>query len=103
MPESYNALRRYLDSDFPELFALVGYNMAFNGPVFVQQMDATLDTVTQFDTENVDGMCAFFLDKLRALKGLKPLNSESIYKRNYKMELEVRLARAANEVAPWKQ
>jgi hypothetical protein len=103
-PESYNALRRELVDHWPNLWnSPVQYMMWNNGPMFVQAMDLILDTVTQFDTENVDGICKKFLDELRVKRGLSRLHSPAEYNNNDQMELAVRLARAMHEVPPWKQ
>jgi len=103
MPESFNALRRELSEHWPNMWnSPLQYCMAFDGPRFVQLMDSALDTVTQFDSGDVDGMCKKFLDELRVKRGLSRLHNPSEYHNNNAMEQEVRLARAANEVAPWK-
>ena len=73
-PDSYNALRKYLHDEFPTLFALVGYPMAFDAPRFIELMDAALDTRTTFDSHKVDATCKKYLDLLRIKKGLKPLH-----------------------------
>lgn len=103
-PESYNALRRELMDYWPQFWnTSIQYFMWNNGPMFVETMDKVLDTVTQFDTENVDGICKKFLDELRVKRGLSRLHTHAEYQNNDQMELTVRLARAANEVPPWKQ
>lgn len=102
MPESYNALRRELHDNWPKLWEVSQWCMAFDGPSFVRIMDNALDMVTQFDTANVDGICKKFLDGLRAKRGLSALHSPSEYGNNTGMEEEVRLAREMNNIAPWK-
>ncbi len=103
MPDSYNALREELDKHWPTLFAGVGWFMAFDGPKFVEIMNATLDTLTQFDTDNVDGICKRYLDELRVKRGLTRLHNASEYHVNTTMEQAVREAREQADVAPWKQ
>ncbi len=101
-PESYNQLRKELHDNWPELWNQVGYDMAFNGPSFVEKMDGALGTITQFDSDNVAGMCARYLDELRVKRGLSRLHSQSAYGSNETMEAEVRIGRQMNEIAPWK-
>lgn len=101
MPESYNELRRELHDHWPETWKLCQFAMAFDGPAFVEFLDFTLDTVTQFDTDNVDGMCKKFLDQLRGKRGLSPLHTSDEYKNNNLMEKEVRDARDLANVPPW--
>lgn len=103
MPDSYNALREELSTYWPNLWnSPLQVYMWQDGPRFVSTLDSALDTVTQFDTANVDGMCKKFLDELRVRRGLSRLHNPSEYRNNNQMEKEVRNARAENEVAPWK-
>src|SRR6478752_2174354 len=81
-PEAYNALRKELEDNFPHLYQYVGNDMAFNAQRFIHKMDEALDTVTQFDSGNVDGICKRFLDELRKKRGLKPLHNASEYYHN---------------------
>lgn len=76
-PESYNALRRELHDNWPNLWQAVQYVMAYDGPVFVELMDAALDTKTTFDTATVGGICAKYLDLLRNKRGLSSLHRPS--------------------------
>ncbi len=92
-PESYNALRRELEENFPNLWVATQWAMAFNAQLFIQQMDEALDTVTQFDSGNVGGICKKFLDELRKKRGLLPIHNPHEYFHNQAMEDEVRLAR----------
>ncbi len=103
MPDSFNALRIELHDHWPTLWEGVQYFMAFDGPQFVEMMNATLDLLTQFDTDNVDGICKRYLDALRDKRGLSPLHNPSEYNVNTTMETNVLTARAENEEAPWKQ
>ena len=76
-PESYNALRIELYENWPELWKLVGWPMAFDAVKFCEFMDAALDTKTTFDTHTVDGICKKYLDLLRAKRGLSALHTPS--------------------------
>ena len=102
MPDSYNALRKELCENWHNLWQYVQYDMAFDGPSFVSKLDNALDFVTQFDTDNVDGMCKKFLDGLRKLRGVSPLHMKSEYENNTAMEQEVRLARELVNIPQWK-
>lgn len=72
-PDSYNALRLELYEQWPELWPLVGYYMAFDGPMFVEAMNAGLEVKVQFDTSKIDAICSFYLNELRKKRGLKPI------------------------------
>lgn len=72
-PESYNALRRELHGNWPNLWAAVSYNMAFNAGQFVHDMNDALGMRIQYDTQKVDATCTAFLNELRKLRGLSPL------------------------------
>ena len=74
MPESYNALRRELDEYYPNLFARVGYVMAFDASTFIEMMDAALDTKTTFDSDKVSAICHKYLNLLRNKRGLSSLS-----------------------------
>jgi hypothetical protein len=104
-PESYNALRRELEEYFPNLWnSPVQWAMWANAQLFIQIMDEALDTVTQFDSANVDGICKKYLDELRKKRGLLPLHNPHEYFHNQAMEDEVRLARDVHENSnPWTQ
>lgn len=103
-PESFNALRQEMEANYPNLWAFVGNDMAFNAQRFIHKMDEALDEVTQFDSGNVDGICKKYLDKLRAKRGLLPLHNPSEYFHNQEMEDQVRLARDVHEnVSPAKK
>lgn len=73
-PESYNALRRELDTYYPNLFASVGWPMANDAPTFIEMMDAALDTRTTFDTAKVDSICKKYLNLLRAKRGISAIH-----------------------------
>jgi hypothetical protein len=72
-PESYNALRIELDSNWPTLFKSVGYVMAFDAIRFIEIMDAALDTKTTFDSAKVDAICKKYLNLLRNKRGLSSI------------------------------
>jgi hypothetical protein len=72
-PESYNALRRELVANWPNLWAFTGYNMAFNAGQFVHDMNDALGMKIQYDTQKVDATCTAFLNELRKHRGLSPL------------------------------
>lgn len=72
-PESYNALRKEIYEEWPGLWPLVGWSMAFDGPQFVETMNTALETKIQFDSHKVDAMCIFFLNQLRAARGTSTL------------------------------
>ena len=69
-PPSFNALRTELSDNWPELFSKVGWCMAFDAPVFIEMMDAALDTKTTFDTAKVNSICLKYLNKLRNKRGI---------------------------------
>jgi hypothetical protein len=100
-PEAFNELRKELEGNFPTLWKYVGGDMANNAQRFIHKMDDALDLVTQFDSGNVDGICKRYLDKLRSLRGLKPLHNPSEYFHNQQMEDMVKAVRRSNEEAPW--
>jgi hypothetical protein len=72
-PESYNALRKELIENWPNLWAATGYNMAFNAGQFVHDMNDATGLRIQYDTQKVDATCTAFLNELRSLRGLSPL------------------------------
>ena len=49
--------------------------MAHDGPVFLELMDAALDTKTTFDTATVGGICAKYIDLLRNKRGLSSIHT----------------------------
>jgi trans-aconitate methyltransferase len=75
LPDSFNALRREMDENWPNLFKSVGWPMAFDAPTFIEMMDAALDTKTTFDTAKVDSICKKYLDLLRNKRGLSSLHT----------------------------
>lgn len=80
-PESYNALRRELEENWPTLFneynpeigMSLAYAMAFNSEVFIGAMNGALDLAEQYDSGNVDAICKSFLNALRVKRGLSRL------------------------------
>lgn len=73
-PESFNALREELDSHWPNLWAQVGYYMAFDAVIFIEMMDAALDTKTTFDSDKVSAICHKYLNLLRNKRGISSLS-----------------------------
>lgn len=73
-PESFNALRRELDENWPSLFELVGYAMVADGIRFIELMDAALDTRTTFDTAKVDAIAKKYLNLLRNKRGISSIH-----------------------------
>lgn len=69
-PESFNALRRELYENWPNLWLAVGYFMAMDASRFIELMDAALDTKTTFDTAKVDAISKKYLNLLRAKRGV---------------------------------
>lgn len=74
MPESFNALRRELMEEWPELWALVSYRMAYRAEEFVELMNEGLQMNQRFDTHNVNNICKAYLNKLRNNRGLSSIN-----------------------------
>jgi len=81
-PEEFNALRRELEQYWPAFFTSVnpefGYSpawaMVHNGPQFIGLMNGALDMDLQLDTENIAGICKAYLNKMRAMRGVSPIN-----------------------------
>lgn len=72
-PDSYNALRRELMEHWPEIWPLVGWYMANNGPQFVEMMNAGCQLKLQFDTNKVESICKTYLNFLRKKRGVSEL------------------------------
>ena len=81
-PESFNALRRELEANWPILFNEINpdtgtalcYDMVFNAPQFIGTLNGALDLTVQFDTGNIDNICKTFLNALRVKRGLSRLD-----------------------------
>lgn len=73
-PDSFNALRAELCTNWPTLFTRVGYVMAFDSVRFIELMDAALDLRTTFDSAKVDAICKKYLNALRAKRGLSKIH-----------------------------
>ena len=73
-PESYNALRREISEHWPDLWMLVGYNMAYKAEDFVATMNDALDLKVQFDGNKVGVTCSLYLNALRKLRGLTAIH-----------------------------
>lgn len=74
MPESYNALRKELVEEWPEIWPLVSYYMAFNAVQFVEAMNVGTGLKVQFDTTKVDSICKTYLNFLRKKRGVLELS-----------------------------
>lgn len=74
-PESYNALRVELYSNWRNLYEQVGWCMAFDAITFVEMMDAALDTKTTFDSDKVESICLKYLNLLRAKRGISGITT----------------------------
>ena len=64
-PPSYNALRKELCENWPELWKRVGWPMVFAAQVFVDTMNAALDMNEVLDSERVDAVCSSYLQELQ--------------------------------------
>lgn len=81
-PESFNALRRELEENWQNFFHLVNpeigmspaYAMVFDAPKFVGMCNGATDSVVQFDSQNIDGICKEFLNKFRAMRGVSAIH-----------------------------
>lgn len=69
-PESYNALRLELYENYPNLWNVVGYAMAFDAIRFIELMDAALDLKTTWDSAKVGAICHRYWNCLRMKRGL---------------------------------
>lgn len=72
-PDEYIALRKELVEHWPEIWILVGWLMAHNGPQFVDAMNAGLQMNLQFDTHKVGPICKKYLNRLRKQRGVSEL------------------------------
>lgn len=80
-PESFNALRRELEENYPTFFNSINpefgyspaYAMVFNGPQFVGFCNGALEMDVQFDSENIEEICKKFLNGFRQLRGVSPI------------------------------
>lgn len=81
-PEEFNALRRELEQYWPAFFGTINpefgfspaWAMVHNGPQFIGLMNGALDMDMQLDTENIAGICKAYLNKMRAMRGVSPIN-----------------------------
>ena len=76
-PESYNALRIEMHDNWPTLFQVVGWPMAFDSIMFIEMMDNALDCKTTFDSDKVSAICHKYLNLLRNKRGLSSLSYNS--------------------------
>lgn len=74
-PESYNALRRELYEEWPEIWPLVGWYMANNAQMFVNLMNEGTGLKLQFDTSKVESICLTYLNFLRNKRGVSNISS----------------------------
>lgn len=80
-PEEFNALRRELEENYQNFFLSVNPDvgmspaqaMVFDAPKFLGMCNGALDTVIQFDSENVAGICGELLNGFRKLRGVSPI------------------------------
>ena len=72
-PESYNALRKELVENWPNLWNTVGYWMAFDAIRFIELMDYALDVKTTWDSAKVGAICHRYWNELRAKRGLSKI------------------------------
>jgi len=70
MPESFNELRKEISTHWPNLWAQVGWPMAFAANIFVEQMNAALDMTLVLDSEKVDAICTEYLEALWKKRGV---------------------------------
>ena len=70
-PESFNALRSELVTNWPNLWALVGWPMAFSAGLFIERMNEALDLTVQLDSGKVDAICTEYLQALWKKRGFK--------------------------------
>lgn len=70
-PESFNALRSELCQNWPELWKLVGWPMAFAANIFIEQMNDALDLNVVLDSSKVDAICTEYLQALLKLRGVR--------------------------------
>jgi len=78
-PESYHALRKEMQQNFPTMWHTIGGALFWAPETFFGYMSEALETFIHFDTRNVDGLCKHVLDLLREKRGLKPLHSREEY------------------------
>lgn len=67
-PESYNALRKELVENWPEIWKVVGWFMAHDAPSFVEIMNEATQLRIQFDTDKVSWICDQYWKKLREMR-----------------------------------
>ena len=86
-PESFNQLRKVLERDHEDLWAKVGYYMAFDQAEFIELMNAELLCFV-LPEDGIDANCQKFLKELATRKGKPATKSlELIHKEatNFKM------------------
>lgn len=80
-PQSFNALRRFMEENYPVFFNTVNpdtgvstaYCMVNDAPQFIGLMNGAFDLAEQMDSDDIEGICKRFLDAARIKKGLSRL------------------------------
>lgn len=67
-PESFNQLRKKLSEEHEDLWARVGYYMAFDQLEFIMLMNKELDCIC-IPEQGIDVVCDKYLSALRTRKG----------------------------------
>lgn len=70
-PESYNQLRAEISRNWPSLWALVAWRMAYKAEEFVEYMNDALEMRLVFDTEKVSWICEQYLKELHKRRGVQ--------------------------------
>ena len=68
-PESYNALRSELVTNWPTLWQHVQWSMAYAAGLFIERMNDALDRNVAMDSHRVDAICTEYLQALRKKRG----------------------------------
>jgi hypothetical protein len=79
VPESFHALRREMQVNYPETWRTIGGALFWAPETFFGYICEALDIFIQFDTRNVDGMCKKALDAFREKRGLTALHQPHEY------------------------
>ena len=68
LPESFNQLRKVLVEEHQDLWAKVGWNMAYNPGIFMVLMNDELDCVC-VPEQGIEAICSTYLERLKLRKG----------------------------------
>jgi hypothetical protein len=68
LPESFNQLRKVLATEHEDLWAKVGWNMAYDPSAFIMLMNDELDCVCD-SRQGIEAVCTIYLDRLKLRKG----------------------------------